>query len=297
MKKKLVRLFSPPPIASVLSILAAALLLVYVFTAEVDGMLRYAAYALSAYALLVLVFGAKRLFRYLQNTSWMRRLLQKPHVDAWLNDPIYRTRLSLYFSTAVNAAYIGIKLVTGFVLRSEWLIAFALYYIVLTALRGSLVNYLRHHPVRHDLASEYRRYRWIGILLLSTTVVLSIIITRMIGYNETHDYPGVLIYAMAAYVFYAVILASINLVRFRKHGSPVISAIKAVSLTTALVALLGLEAAMLSRVGGEDTSPFRATMLAVTGLVICLIIVCMSVNMIVNANQHLRLLKEEPSHE
>ena len=291
MKKKLIRLFSPPPAVTVLIVLTAAALLVGVFAGRIDGTLHYAAYAFSAYALIVLIFSVLRLAKAAKNARWMRRLMSRPRVNSYLKDPIYRTRLMLFFTMAVNAVYIGIKLISGIKLRSEWLIAFALYYIVLTALRGSLINYLRRHPVRHDLQAEYRHYRWIGVLLLLITVILSIIVWRMIGYNESYDYPGALIYGMAAYVFYSVILANINLFRFRKQGSPVISAVKVVDLTAALVALMSLEAAMLSRFGGEDMSLFRARMLAVTGLIICLIITGLSVNMIVNANGRLRSLE------
>jgi len=222
----------------------------------------------------------------------MEKLHGNPHVARYMEDPIHRTKLNLYFSVAVNIVYIFIKLITGILYRSEWLIAFALYYVLLTGLRMSLVNYIRRKDVKSDQEAEYGRLR-LGMLLLPMTVALSIIIARMIGYRESADYPGVLIYGMAAYVFYAVVFAIINVFRFRKHGSPVLSAAKVVNLTAALVALIGLEAAMLSRCGGSDDLTFRPMMLGISGLAVCIIIFGISCYMIIRASKKLRMMESE----
>ena len=223
----------------------------------------------------------------------MTKLHENERFARYLDDPVYRTQLTLFFSVAVNAVYICIKLVSGIYTRSNWLIAFAMYYTVLTALRVSLVNYVRRHKIGEDITAEYRRYRWIGILLLAMNLVLSIIIARMVGHNDAYVYPGVMIYAMAAYTFYAIILATVNVFRFRRHGSPVLSAIKVVSLTAAMVAMLSLEAAMLAQFGGEDSGTFRGKMLGISGLVVSLIILGMAVYMIVNATKKMKSQEAE----
>ena len=63
------------------------------------------------------------------------------------------------------------------------------------------------------------------------------------------------------------------------------------NLTTALVALIGLEAAMLSRFGDGDDSAFRLTMLGISGLIVSVFILGMSVYMIIRASNKLRLMK------
>ena len=67
-----------------------------------------------------------------------------------------------------------------------------------------------------------------------------------------------------------------------------LSAIKVVSLTAAMVAMLSLEAAMLAQFGADDDPTFRGTMLGVSGLVVSLIILGMAVYMIVNANKKMK---------
>ena len=294
MKKQ--KWYSLPALPTLLIVSVAATLLIHTLRADEHDALAYFSYLLSTYALIIGVTGLARLFRAVGTRLRSSRLMQKLHENArlarYLDDPLFRAEINLYFGTAINALYIFTKFFSGVALRSGWLIAFALYYVVLTVLRASLVNYVRQHEMKRDLRAEYRRYRLVGILLLGLNVVLSGIISRMIAHNDAYDYPGILIYAMAAYTFYAVILSVVALVRFRRHGSPILSAIKVVNLTAAMVALLSLEATMLQRFGGSDDSLFRGTMIGISGLVASLILLGMSVYMIVHASGKLKQMGE-----
>lgn len=290
------RWYSLPALPTLLIVAAAAALLFFVFRTGNFGPLAYVSYLLSTYALVVGVSGLTRFFprvgQAIPNTRLMRTLHRNAHTARYLDDPLFRAEINLYFGTAVNALYIFIKFFTGVALRSGWLIAFALYYTVLTILRASLVNYVRQNEMKHDLRAEYRRYRLVGILLLGLNVVLSGIIARMIANNEAYDYPGILIYAMAAYTFYAVILSIVGLIRFRHHGSPILSAIKVVNLTATMVALLSLEATMLQRFDDGNDWTFRGTMIGLSGLVASLILLSMSIYMIVHASKKLKKMGE-----
>ena len=288
--------YSLPALPTLLIAAAAAVLLIAAFTRDIGPFLTYFSYLFSTYALIVGVSGLVRFLprvsRALPNIRLMRKLHQNDRAARYLDDPLFRAEINLYFGTAVNALYIFIKFFTGVALRSGWLIAFALYYVVLTALRTALVNYVRQKETKCDLGAEYRRYRLVGILLFGLNVVLSGIISRMIAHNEAYDYPGILIYAMAAYTFYAVILSVIALIRFRRHGSPIHSAIKVVNLTAALTALLSLEATMLQRFGDAEDRLFRGVMIGISGLVVSLILFSMSITMIVHATRKIKQMGE-----
>ena len=285
-----------PALPTLLIVVVSAVMLIAAFTRDLGPGLTYFSYLLSAYALVVGISGLIRFIPWLSqavpNTRLMRMLHRSAHAARYLDDPLFRAEINLYFGTAINALYIFIKFFSGVALRSGWLIAFALYYVVLTVLRASLVNYVRQHEMKRDLRAEYRRYRLVGILLLGLNVVLSGIISRMIAHNDAYDYPGILIYAMAAYTFYAVILSVIALVRFRKHRSPILSAIKVVNLTAALVALLSLEATMLQRFGEPDDSVFRGRMIGISGRAASLFLLSMSIYMMVHASKKLKQMGE-----
>ena len=59
-------------------------------------------------------------------------------------------------------------------------------------------------------------------------------------------------------------LAISNLIRFRKLGSPILSAAKVLSLVAALLSLLTLQSALIDRFGAEQVA-FRLLMTRLTG--------------------------------
>lgn len=102
-----------------------------------------------------------------------------------------------------------------------------------------------------------------------------------------------LIYVMAMYAFYATIMAVRNVVKFRKYGTPVISAAKVINLTAALVSMLSLETAMLTQFGAADDPAFRQIMTASTGAGISVIVVGMAVFMIVRSTKQMKYIRQE----
>ena len=138
-----------------------------------------------------------------------------------------------------------------------------------------------------DEISEWRRYRLCGIVLLLMNWALIGIVILVIHQNSGFEYPGTLIYVMALYAFYAIITAVANVIKFRKYGSPILSAAKVISLTAALVSMLSLETAMLAQFGQSDDAEFRKIMMAATGLGISIIVLVMAVYMIVHATRQL----------
>ncbi|MBQ9589683.1 MAG: hypothetical protein IJR29_05815 [Butyrivibrio sp.] len=103
----------------------------------------------------------------------------------------------------------------------------------------------------------------------------------------TIDYPGLLIYGMAFYSFYATISTAVNAVRYRGHTHPMFTAARISSFTAALVSMLSLEIAMTARFGAEDIS-FRKQMTALTGLGVCSIVLIMAVSMIIKSSTWLK---------
>ena len=215
----------------------------------------------------------------------IRGLRKNDRVVHYLDDPIYRTKLNLYAATTLNLIYAIIKLLSGILYRSDWLAAFGLYFLVLTGLRLSLASYFRGKSLGTDLMAEYRRIRLTGILLILMNLVLIVIVIRMIAHNESNEYAGVLIYAMAAYAFYAVIFAVMNILRARGHESPVYYAVRVVDLTAAMTAMLSLTAALIARFG--ENGPFRRTMLAICGAAVCGIVLWLSISLIYRALKQL----------
>ena len=156
-------------------------------------------------------------------------------------------------------------------------------------MRGLLVRYVHKSPLGRDLPAEYRRYRACGVLLLFMNGALAGVIGYMVHQDRGATYPGLMIYMAAAYTFYITIAAIVNVIRWRRRGSPILSAAKNISLTAALVSMLTLEHAMTTQFGGGRS--FRRTMTAAFGGTICVAVLGMAVVMIVQAGRNLHKLQ------
>ena len=185
------------------------------------------------------------------------------------------------------------KLVSGIYYRSVWFISIAVYYILLAFMRFLLFRRGKTRADGNYLKAELERYRMCGILLLLMNQALAGIVVFMVRQNKSYDYPGLLIYAMAAYSFYCVIIASVNVIKFRRHGSPVLSAAKVINLVSAMVSILSLETAMVTRFGDEDDYSFRQTMTGATGGGVCILVLAIAVFMIVKSSSQLKQIHEK----
>lgn len=253
----------------------------FVLAEGVEGPAAYLAYLASSYGLAVTVTGLIRL-----TAAARRRMARIPLAARLAGDSLFRMGLSLRFGFAMNLLYVALKLAAGIYYRSAWFLALAAYYVLLTGMRFSLLR--RENGVGVlSRGQELRRYRLCGLMLFPMDLALSAIVVLMARHRRGYDYPGFLIYAMAAYAFYSVISATVSLVRLRKQKNALLSASKAVKLTAAMVSILALETAMLDRFGTEGPG-FRAAAIKATGGGMCAIVLCMAVFMTIHGTRELK---------
>ncbi len=299
-KKILKKLFCLPPLSTVLTALFGFGFVIAVAAFDIrDPVARYASYLASAYALVVTCTGLKyvkpaagKVKKAVLEHPLMQKFRSTAVGERFMTDVHFRAGVALYQGFFINLLYIVLKLVSGIVYRSMWFIALAVYYILLAVMRLLLVRRLN----ARDEVSELRRYRLCGIMLLFMNQALTGIVVFMVHENRGFDYPGLLIYAMAAYSFYAVTVAIINIVKTRRRQSPVLSAAKAVDLVAALVSILSLTTAMLARFGEGDDPTFRRTMTGAVGGGVCTVVIAMAIYMIWRANRALKKLRTDDTH-
>ena len=103
----------------------------------------------------------------------------------------------------------------------------------------------------------------------------------MVYWNRTFNHNEITAIAMAAYTFGTFAMAIVNVIKYRKYNSPVYSASKAISLTSASVSMLTLESTLLTVFGGDAVSlTMRRAMLGLTGGIISIFVITMAVYMI-----------------
>lgn len=270
-----------PLLQTILIAAPAFVLVAYVLVTGIEGPLAYLSYFASTYGLIVVLTGVFRMVRPIQ-----QGVKNHPLGGRLMEDVAFRAEISLYVGFTVNLLYIVVKMTSGIYYRSLWFVSLAVYYTLLAIMRFSLLYRRR----KVDRTTELRRYRLCGAVLLLMNLALGGIVSFMVQQNRGYEYPGMLIYAMAAYSFYAVITAVVNVVKFRKHGSPILSAAKAISLVAAMVSILSLETAMLAQFGDKDDLFFRKAMTGAVGGGVCVIVLGMAVYMIVKSTKEIKRL-------
>lgn len=289
-KKILNKILYPPGWLLFLLTVVSAAGLIYVFMNGLEeAVIAYGMYAVSSYTVTVLtvflVLALPKKYREIR-----QRVYENPLGNRYMTDVAFKVKVSLHISLGINLIYSAFNLCVGIIYRTYWLGGFAVYYILLSVIRFTL---LYHMERKKDagLAGEYRSYRFSAILMLFINLALSGIILYMIVKNEVAPYSDIYVIASATYTFYMLTVSIVDMVRYRKYESPVLSAAKAIRFTQALVSLLSLEAAMLVQFG--DSEFFRRLMLSLSGAGVSIIVLVLSVFMIVRANREMERLREE----
>lgn len=261
------------------------ILLIFVFVKGYDTtIIAYIYYVLSFYSLVFFCIWFYNIIIKIKSKVNKNKIYK-----TYKSDIHIRLKTSLYFSTLINTIYGIFKLITGIYYKSYWFITFAAYYLLLSLVRILLLRNVNKNKLGENLVSEYKKLKLCGIVLLFLDLVLSGIIILIIIEKQTFKYPGYLIYVIALYDFYLIISAFINVFKYRKNTSPIVSSSKCINLTVAMISIVSLEVAMLTQFGESNIESFNTIMISCTGFGVCVINSLMAIIMIVNARKKIEI--------
>lgn len=291
--KTMKKIFLLPPVLTLLIAIPSFVLVCYVLVKEtVNPVISYFSYIQSAYALIITITGMVDIVTWIregiEHHPFVRKMLRIPLVERYFSETMFRTEVSLYPSFFINLFYAGIKLFSGIRYRSVWFGTLAVYYILLAMMRFFLLRHVRRKGKKQEnRILELKICRICGIILMLLDWALTGFIVLVVRKNSGFEYPGVLIYVMALYTFYAVITAVRNVIKFRNYENPAVSVAKVINLTAAFVSMLSLETAMLTQFGAARDAAFRQMMLAVTGTGVSILVLVMAIIMIVRTTSQI----------
>lgn len=287
--KKIGKALLFPHIAVMLVLVpVAAMLLVYsmVFWGS-ESASAIVSYVIAAYTLTVWCFKIPYLIKFFKTFK-----KENKYARRWQDDERLRVNVSLYGTLAFNTAYGLLHLGMGFWHRSFWFCSLAGYYISLAVMRFFLVRHTSKHKAGERMLDELQKYRACGIVFLIMNLALALMIFFMVYWNRSFSHHEITTIILAAYTFTSLTLAIINAIKYRKYNSPVYSASKAISLASACVSMLILEATMLTTFGGETMSLLkRRIFLGISGGVISAFIISMAIYMIVQGTKKMKIEK------
>lgn len=271
--------------------LTSAASLVLVFTKGLDNShLGYISYIFSFYTLCVLcIFGWKTLPGYYKSAK--EKLYENKLANRYLTDAAFKTHVSLFRSLAINLLFAAGNAVAAIIFNTHWFALFAVYYAILAVMKFLLVRYVGKNKIGASRLGELRRARLCAFILLTVNLALSGAVLMMVYFHRGFEYQGILIYVVALYTFYTTTTAIIDMIKYRKYGSPVMSMSKVIKMAAALVSILSLETAMFAQFGCEMSLENQRIMIMATGGGIAVIIISMAIYMIVRTSKEIRSLK------
>ena len=190
-------LFPPIWVMVLLTVVSAAALITVFVKGWSETPVAYAVYVLAFYTLSVAT-----LFCCMVLPKKYRGIKQKiydhPLGNRYMTDRAFRTKVSLNISLGINLVYVGLQLLQWRLFQSWWFVVLALYYSILSVMRFLLVRYVRRNTIGSSLRGEWKRSRICACTLLLVNLSLSGAVLRILDQHRGYDYPGILIYVMAA---------------------------------------------------------------------------------------------------
>lgn len=289
-------LFPPLWVVMALAVLSATGL-VWVFTGgQVQSLTAIAVYVLSFYSLTVLCLACWKTLPG-QIRSFRSRILANPFANRYVTDAVFKARVVLYRSLALNLAYAAANGAFAYFYRTHWFALFALYYGILAVMRFLLIRYVQKNPIGQNRLGELQCARLCAAILLTVNLALSGAVLMMVFFQRGFAYRGYLIYVMALYTFYATAHAITDMIKYRKYHSPVMSVSKMIQLAAALVSMLALETAMLAQFGADTAPETKQALIIATGAGIALFVVVAAVGILIQTTKEIRKLRRSPAYE
>ena len=269
-------LFPPVWLIIILSILCAgALVGVFVKGLE-QSPIAYVVYVVSFYTLTVLCIACALVFPGYYK-SIKQKIYHNKFGNKYMTDVAFKTHINLYRSLAINVMYAAVNLFSGIYYSTAWFMLFAGYYFIMADMRFLLLRYVNKNGIGKNRYKELKRSRLCAYILMTVNLSLSGAVLMMVYFGRGFEYYGILIYVMAMYTFYITTTAIINIFKYRKYNSPIMSMARTISFASALISMLSLETAMLSQFGSESSPEMRRTMIIATGAGISVIILFISI--------------------
>ncbi|MFQ7309726.1 MAG: hypothetical protein ACLROY_14145 [Mediterraneibacter sp.] len=208
---------------------------------------------------------------------------KNPFGERFLADYTFRTILTTLPAFLINVAYTVYNGVIGIMNQSVWFITMAVYYSLLGIMRYYAVSTGRKTS-RLDDGEQIRKkelsvIRTDGILLLVLNLALSGVVLLTIAQDTAKRHSEIMVISIAAYTFYKITMAVVNMVKVRKTKSPILITIRNIGVADALVSMLTLQATMFASF--QDKNNWNTNQMnAITGLAVCILISILGISMI-----------------
>lgn len=252
----------------------------------------YIAYGVSAVFSVYTIYSLPRFIPKIKEMM-LERAKSHPFANSLLTSYGFRTVAFSVLSFVINIGFAVFNAVLGVITLSYWYAIFACYYIFLSVLRGVILvgSYQAKKRAAGDetVYSVYKLklYRMCGIFLLILELALAAAVSLMILSTRPTEYSEIMAITSAAYTFYKIIFAIVNVFKVRRMQDPMLQCFRNINLTDAAVSLLTLQVTLVAVFSDERTEMMNI-LNAVMGFIVCALTVVMGILMIVRSTIRLK---------
>ena len=283
-------LFPPAWVLILLTVLSAAGLIAVFLNGWDTSPVAYAVYVFAFYTLCAVTVCCVMVLPK-QYGRIKKKILSNPLGNRYMTDEVYRTKVSLNLSLGINLLYVAINVLSWYLYQSWWFVCLAIYYVILSVMRFLLVRYVRLNEIGTNRYGELKRSLACSYIMLLLNFFLSGAVLMVVYQNRGYEYHGIMIYIMAMFTFYNATFAIIDLIKYRRFESPVMSTAKGISMAAALVSMLNLETAMFAEFGGEMSKQDQQLMIMLTGGGIAVTVIAMAAYTIVRCTKEIKKMR------
>ena len=187
-----------------------------------------------------------------------------------------RTQSAALIGFSFHAVFAGYHLLFGAIEGSWWLLNLGSYYLVLAVVRFFVLFTKKCYRLATKIT---------GMVLIILTVPLVGTVILSVLRDRGHKLPMIVMIAMAAYAFTRITLATVNLIKSRRHASWTIIALRNLSFADAFVSIFALQRSMLVSFEGMRKTEI-VIMNALLGSAVCVTVFLLGLNLIVKSRQN-----------
>lgn len=153
---------------------------------------------------------------------------------------VFRSLIALL----INIGYAVLNIVLAVLLNSLWYGLIAIFYAVLMGARITIIFLARHIARKYWMNKTELLYAELkvsigsGGLIFLMDLSMAFAVTFMITNTPPNSSGKIAAIGLAGYTFYKIILAIVNLVRSRKNGDPVVTALRNISMADACMSMV-----------------------------------------------------------
>ncbi len=207
--------------------------------------------------------------------------LFKALFEQWKTDFEFKTIVAAFGALPVTFLFACYNGFLGIYHRSLWYGAICIYYLILLLLRGSIVATEGRIALKPELASK-RNLLCVVMSFWLLVLNLSLItpVTLMVEEQSPVSMSLIPAIAMAAYTFYKITMATINLIKRKQTANNLVRILRTIGFIDALVSILTLQNTLIMVNSTEKDGDLFTLTAVSSGIIFAVIMILCGGNLV-----------------